>query len=189
VGNSPQTSSPPDGASNKHMIGMALLIVGLIIASGIIMIWIGLRFLSSNVHVQVSRKEDARKEVTIKTPVGSLQVEEEVNPARLGLPVYPGAVREKTSDSATVNFELPNDETLRVWAAKFETPDSLEQVSKFYDQHLGREVTRYLARTREGKTVFEIKQGDEDRIVAIERHGDRTWIQLARVIHGAAEPN
>lgn len=189
MGTSPQPPRPREGLTEKRMIGTALIILGLIIGSAIIMIWIGLRFLASNVHVQVNRKEGAGKEVTIKTPAGSLHVEEDVNPARLGLPIYPGAVRARPSGSAGVNLELPNDETLRVWAAKFETPDSLGQVSKFYDQQLGQEVTRYQARTREGKTVFEIKQGDEDRIVALERHGDKTWIQLARVFHGASEPD
>ncbi|HVB29586.1 MAG TPA: hypothetical protein VNG91_07245 [Terriglobia bacterium] len=189
MGISPQPPSPPGGLTNKHMLGTALIILGLIIGSAIIMIWIGLRFLAGNAHVQVKGQEGARREVTIKTPVGSLEVEENVNPARLGLPIYPGAVRAKTSDSATVNLKLPNDETLRVWAAKFETADSLEQVSKFYNQHLGREVTRYQARTREGKTVYEIKQGGEDRIVALETQGGKTWIQLARVLHGASEPN
>jgi hypothetical protein len=189
LGISPQPTSPPGGLTNKHMLGAALVILGLIIGSAIIMIWIGLRFLAGNVHVQVKGQEGAGREVTIKTPVGSLRVEEKLNPARLGLPIYPGAVRAKTCDSAAVNLELPNDEMLRVWAAKFETADSPEQVSNFYDQQLRGELTRYQARTREGKTVFEIKHGDEDRIVALERQGGKTWIQLARVLHGASEPN
>ena len=171
------------------MLATALLLLGLIIGSAIIMIWIGLRFLAGNVHVQVRQKEGAKREVTIDTPAGSLHVYENVNPEQLDLPLYPGAIRAKTSGSAAVNLDLPNDESLKVWAAKFETSDSIEQVSKFYNQQLGREVTRYQARNPQGKTIFEIKRGGQDRIVAIETQGGKTWIQLARVVHGSAEPD
>ncbi|HUZ45263.1 MAG TPA: hypothetical protein VMW54_01370 [Terriglobia bacterium] len=188
MGTSPQPPRPPGGL-DKHMLATALVLLALIIGSAIIMIWIGLRFLAGNVHVQVRQKEGAKREVTIDTPAGSLQVDKDVDPAEIDLPIYPGAVRAKTSGSATVNLDLPNDETVRVWSAKFETSDSLEQVSKFYDQQLGRKVTRYQARNRQGKTVFEIKQGGQDRIVAIGTQGGKTWIQLARVVHGSAEPN
>ena len=168
-----------------HTIGMALVIVGLIIGSAIIMIWIGLRFLVGIRHEQANGKEDAGQVVTIHTPAGPLTVQEDVNRARLGLPIYPGAVRAEALGSATINLPLPNDETLRVWTAKYVTPDSLEQVAKYYDQQLHQEGVRQQAPDRAGKTVYEIKQGDEDRIVALETHGDQTWIQLARVVRGA----
>lgn len=186
---SPQPSEPPGRLSDKQTIGMALIIIGLIIGSAIIMIWIGLRFLVGVHQGQASGEEGAGQELTVKTPAGSLTVQEDVNRARLGLPIYPGAVRAKRSGSATINLQLPNDETLRVWTAKYETPDSIEQVSKFYDQQLRQEGVRQQALAPEGKTVYEIKQGDGDRIVAIERHGDQTWIQLARIVRGAPAPN
>jgi hypothetical protein len=188
VGNPPQPSQPPE-LSNKHTIGMALIIVGLIIGSAILMIWIGLRFLVGIRHDVASEKDDAGQTVTIRTPVGSLEVQEEVNKVRLGLPIYPGAVQAKSSGSATIKLQLPNDQALRVWTAKYETSDSLEQVARFYDQQLRQEGVQPQASQRAGKTVYEIKQGDEERIVALERHGDQTSIQLARIVHGASGPN
>ncbi|HVA00815.1 MAG TPA: hypothetical protein VMV34_04075 [Terriglobia bacterium] len=189
MGIPPRTSAPPGRLSDKHAIGMALIIVGLIIGSAIIMIWIGLRFLVGSRQGEASGKDGAGQGFTIQTPAGSLEVQGDVNRARLGLPIYPGGVQVKTSGSATINLQLPNDQTLRVWTAKYETPDSLEQVSKFYGQQLQQEGVRHQAPNREGKTVYEIKQGDEDRIVALETHGDLTWIQLARVVRGATGPN
>jgi hypothetical protein len=189
VESSPQPSEPSGQLSNKHTIGMAVVIIGLIIGSAIIMIWIGLRFLVGVRQDQAGGKEGAGQELTIKTPVGSLTVQEEVNQARLGLPIYPGAARAKTLGSATINLELPNDETLSVWAAKYETPDALEQVSKFYHQQLQPGGVWSQLSAREAKSVYEIRQEDEDRIVTIERRGDRTWIQLVRVFHGATGPN
>ncbi len=169
------------------MLGTALILLGLIIGSAIIMIWIGLRFLASSVHGQSRHEPGVKREVTVNPPAGSLRGKEDVNPEHLGLPLYPGAVQAKPSGSAVVNLDLPDARALRVWAAKFETPDSVQQVSEFYNQHLAGKVTRYQARKAQGKTVFEIKHGGQDRIVAIERQGGKTLIQLARVLHGARQ--
>src|SRR5512146_550616 len=168
---------------------MALVIVGLIIGSAIIMIWIGLRFLVGVRHDQANGREDAGQVVTIHTPAGSLTVQEDVNRARLGLPIYPGAVRAVVLSSATINLQLPNDQNLRVWTAKYETSDSLEQVTKFYDRQLQQEGVRSPSSDHNGKTVYEIKQGDEERIVALEMHSDKTSIQLARIARGAPAAN
>lgn len=188
VGSSPQPSEPPR-LSDKHTIGMAVVIIGLIIGSAIIMIWIGLRFLVGVRANQAAGNEGSGQALTIKTPMGLLNVQEDVNRARLGLPLYPGAALARTSGSATINLQLPNDEMLRVLAARYQTRDSIEQVSKFYSQQLRQQGLRLQPQDHEGKTVFEFKQGDEDNIVAIERQGDQTWIQLARILHGAAGPN
>ena len=83
--------------------------------------WVGLRFLSSAVHVNVDQGGGGKKQVSIKTPLGSLEVNPDVNEASLGLPIYPGATPLKDHDSATVNLDIADKAKLRVLAGKFET--------------------------------------------------------------------
>jgi hypothetical protein len=129
-----------------------------------------------------------KKAIAIKTPVGSLDVQGEVNEARLGLPLYPGATR-VNNKGATVNIDLPGDESVRVVAAAFETPDQLEKVKAFYQERLGSEVTKFTGRSQEGKTVFEIKRRSEEKVVGLREVGGGTRIELVRVTHGLAEAN
>lgn len=183
-----QGPEPSTQLSNKHSLGMALVIVGLIMGSAILMIWMGLRFLVGVRRGPTAAGESPGQEVTIRTPVGSLVVQDDFNPARLGLPVYPGAERAKASGSARIDLQLPNDQALQVWTAKYQTNDPLEQVVKFYDQQFPAQSAHAPAQG-EGKIVYDIKQEGEERIVTIERHGAQTTIQLARIVRGAAGPN
>jgi hypothetical protein len=112
-----------------------------------------------------------------------------VSEAGLGLPLYPGAVRVKDENSATVNIDLPGEEHVRLLVAKFETSDPLEKVKDFYRERLGNEVTKFVEKSPDGKTVFEIKHGDRVKVVALRRAGDGTRIELVRVFHGTEEGN
>jgi hypothetical protein len=165
-----------------------LLILALIVLVSAAAVWTGLRFLSRTVQVRVEERGGEKKEVTVKTPAGSFEVTKNVDEARLGLPIYPGAkpVRDK---SATLNMNFGGDEGVRLVVGKFETSDHIERVKGFYEQRVGSQVTKFTQTDSEGKTVFEIKRKDQEKIVALKSIGDGTRIELVRVVHGHGEVN
>ncbi len=190
---SPQPSRPPappqPPGSRGPVLIIVLLLLALIVLVGGLGVWVGLRFLSNAVHVQVNQEGSGKKEVSIKTPVGSLEVNQDVNEASLGLPIYPGATRLKDHDSATVNIDIADEANVRVLAGKFETPDSVDKVRAFYHDRLGDQVTRFKDKDEEGKTVFEIKHDKQDKVVSLKSDGDKTVIELVRVSEGSREAN
>jgi hypothetical protein len=189
MGTPPRAPVPPQPPrTGSHVVAIALLTLALIVVAAGLAVLVGLRFLSRSVQVRVEDGTGGKKGIAITTPVGSLDVKGEVNEARLGLPLYPGATR-VNKKGATVNIDLPGDESVRVLAATFETPDELEKVKAFYQERLGSEVTKFTRRSREGKTVFEIKRRNEEKIVALSEAGGGTRIELVRVDHGPTEIN
>jgi hypothetical protein len=146
-------------------------------------------FLSHNFRLQVEERGGGQKEVSINTPVGSIEVHHEVDEDSLGLPLYPGAIRMKDKDSAAVNLGFGGEAGVHVLVAKFETSDSLETVKGFYKEHLGGEVSKFTDQGSEGKTTFEIKAKNLEKVVALEAAGGKTLIQLVRVSFGKNESN
>jgi len=171
------------------LVAIALLLLALIVLAGGIGVWVGLRFLSSAVRVQVEHEGGGKKDVSIKTPLGSLEVSQDVNEASLGLPIYPGSTRIKEHDSATVNIDIAEEAKVRVLAAKFETPDSVDKVRAFYHDRLGDQVTQFKEKNEEGKIVFEMKHDKQDKVVALKSNGGKTVIELVRVSEGRPEAN
>jgi len=189
---SPQPLRPPappqPPGSRSNFVVIALLVLALIVLIGGIGVVAGLRILSNAVHVNVGQ-DGGNKEVSIKTPLGSLEVNKDVNEASLGLPIYPGATRLKDHDSATVNIDIADQAKVRVLAGKFETSDSIDKVRAFYHDRLGDQVTKYTEKNEEGKSVFEIKHDKQQKIVALKTDGDKTLIELVRVSEGNTEAN
>jgi hypothetical protein len=183
----PVPPQPPGSRSN--FVAIVILLLALIVVAGGVGVWIGLRVLSNAVHVQVDRAGSGKKDVSIKTPFGSVEVNRGVNEASLGLPIYPGATRLKDHDSAAVNIDIADEAKVRVLAGKFETPDSVDKVIAFYHDHLGNDVTKFKEKNEEGKTVFEIKHDKQDRVVALKSYGNKTVIELVRVSEGNSEAN
>lgn len=175
---------PPPPQTGSHIVAIALLTLTLIIVVSGLVVWTGLRFLARNVQVRVDEGERGKKEVSIKTPVGTFELNQDVNEARLGLPIYPGAKRLEDKESATINIEIPGEANVGMVIATFETPDPLEKVRDFYKERLGSSVTKFNEKDREGKTVFEVKRGGDEKFVAIESRGPGTRIALVRVSHG-----
>ena len=186
----PRPPAPPQPPGNRsHFVVIALLLLALIVVAGGISFLVGLRFLSNAVHINVDQGGGGKKQLSIKTPLGSLEVNPDVNEAGLGLPIYPGAIPLKEHDSATVNLDIADEAKLRVLAGKFETPDSLEKVVAFYHARLGDQVTSFKEKNGEGKTVFEIKHDKQTKVVALKSNGDKTVIELVRVSEGVPEAN
>jgi len=190
---SPQPPRPPlppqPPRSSSPVVAIVLLVLAMIIVAAGLAVWVGLHFISHAVHMQVAQSGDGQKQVSIKTPLGSLEVHPEVSEASLGLPIYPGATRVKNHDSATINIHIADDAQVRVLAAKFETTDAYEKVRAFYHDRLGDQVTRYREKDEQGKTVFEIKHDKQQRFVALKSEGDKTEIDLVHVSEGRGEGN
>lgn len=185
----PSPPMPPKPAS--HLLAIVLLILALIVVASVAAIWMGARYLSRTVRVQVEEGAGGKKSVSVKTPVGTFGVrkDEVVDESKLGLPIYPGAVQVKGEDSASVSLDLPGAQNFRIVAAKFDTQDPADKVRDYYKQHLGNEVTKYTEKDSEWKTVFEIKHNDQEKVVAIRAYGAGTRIELVRVAHGRNEAN
>lgn len=185
----PVPPSPP--RSGSHVVAIVLLILALIIVVCGITLYTGARFLSHNVQVQVQKDQGGQQDVSIKTPIGDFQVRKdtEVSAAELDLPLYPGAQRVKNDYSALVDMGFPGDQLVRVRVGKFETPDDLAKVEKFYQDRIGSEVTKFVKKDKDGKTVFEIKQQGEERVVALKDQATGTRIELVRVLHGEKQVN
>lgn len=191
---SPAPPEPPRKPLDKHVVWAMLLVVAFIIASGVFMVWFGLRILSHGVQIKVSEPGSETKEVTVKTPMGNFKIarEQGISDLHLGLPLYPGATSERGSsdeNSVSLAFDLPNETNLRIAAAKFNTPDALSKVQEFYKERLGREVTSFSQTNRDGKVVFEMKYNEQDKVVSLAPHDGGTRIDLVRIFHGPAQPN
>ncbi len=182
-------SPPPPPRSNSNYIAIAFLLLALLVVVVGVAIWGGLGLLSSAVHIHVNEQGAGKKEVSISTPVGSLEVNKGVNEASLGLPIYPGATRMLDKDSATVNIDIADETKVQVLAGKFETSDSIDKVRDFYQARLGDQVTKYRDRDENGKTVFELKHDKQDKVVTLRNNGDKTIIELVRVSEGNTETN
>ncbi len=185
---------PPPPRAGSHGVAIALLILAVIAVGSVFAVWIGLRFLSSNVQVRVDERGEGKKDVSITTPVGKFEIKKDTNvgEAQLGLPIYPGAKRIKgdmDERGAVLNFQLPGQENLQIVAAKFETDDPIEKVRNFYKARLGTQVTKFVERDREGKTVLEVKHGDQEKVVALKRSLTGTRIELVHIFHGREETN
>jgi hypothetical protein len=189
----PQPPRPPAAPqpprSGSHILAIALLLLALIVVLGVAGVMVGVHVLSSAVHVNVDQADSGKKSVSIKTPLGSLEVNHGVDEARLGLPIYPGATAIKETDSGTVNIDIANEAKVRLLAGKFETTDSLDKVVAFYHDRLGDQVTSFKEKNEEGKTVFEIKHDKQTKVVALKNSGDKTVIELVRVSEGKPEAN
>ncbi len=129
-----------------------------------------------------SKKND-KKEILIKTPWGGLEASATPDPARLRLPIYPGAKFVKDGDSNSFSFDLSvkGKPDVHFLVGKFETPDGIEKVRDFYQKNLGKAVTKFLEKTDEGGIGFEMRGASESRFVQLKSFGGRTQIDLLRI--------
>jgi hypothetical protein len=181
--------APQPPRSSSNIVAIALLSLVLVVLVCGIVVWTGLRFLSHNLSVQVKDKGGSQKGVAINTPVGSMEVHKDANADNLDLPVYPGAIRIKDKDSATVDFNFGGEAGVHILAVRFETRDSLEAVKSFYKEHLGSAVTKFTDHGQTGKSSFEVKNKDLEKVVEIDSEGGKTVIKLVRVSVGKGESN
>jgi len=92
----------------------------------------------------ISERDNERgsKDTEIRTPVGGMRVQTNIDPKDVGLAVYPGARLKPSEDSdndksANVNISTPFF-GLRVIALDYVTDDSAEKVLDFYKKDMSR---------------------------------------------------
>lgn len=88
------------------------------------------------------QKKDGSENVDIRTPVGGMKVQTNIDPKDVGLAVYPGARLKPSEDSdhdksANVNMNTPFFK-LKVVALDYESDDPPEKVLDFYKKDLSR---------------------------------------------------
>lgn len=151
-----------------------------------------------NVKVSTAHKPGG-DEVSVQTPLGEFHVrgKEKLDPAKLGVPIYPDAVRLKDPAQADVKtgtaaddvhfsggatFEWNSadgrsDKLVSVAAAEYSTPDGVEKVRAWYHDHLPNWV---VVTDRNGdKARFELHEGGYKRLVALREKKDGTRIAVA----------
>lgn len=107
--------------------------------------------------------------------MGDIRVDarDHLNPEAVGIPVYPGATKDK--DNTGGAFVDIGDNQFSVSAASFETSDSAQQVRDFYHQQL----PHWIFTQKSGdKTEIEMSKEGYKRIVAIEERHGRTHIGI-----------
>jgi hypothetical protein len=205
---------PPPPRKGSNILAIALLSLGLIVVLCVVAIWAGVRLIQRGVKVHVSDAGGEKKEVSISTPFGGLQVNKNgsISEASLGLPIYPGAKPVKDDDSATMSLAFGGSNKFRIAAGKFETADSLSKVHDFYQARLTAQDGQFQESSNidsghdnldldnvdsgnftgvdhEGKTVFKIKRKGDIRIVALKSDLAGTRVELVRVGKGSEEAN
>ncbi len=186
----PRPPIPPrPPRTGSRVVAIVLLVLGMIVLVCGLAVWTGLKYLSRHVQVEVAGRHDGRNDVSVNTPIGSLEVRSNVRDGDLDLPLYPGATRVTDKDATSVNLDFGDEANVRVRAAKYETADPLEKVKAFYKRNLGTSVTKFVDKDEEGTASFEIKTDRQEKIVELKREGDKTTIELVHVSHGKKESN
>jgi hypothetical protein len=122
-------------------------------------------------------------DVAFETPAGSFRVRahEALDPAAIGLPVYPGARRTDKSGGAEfewVSADGREEKGMSVAGASFLTPDPPSKVIEFYRAQFSNLV---IIKER-GKSVrLEYSEHGLKHIIAIHEENDGTHIGLAAV--------
>jgi hypothetical protein len=121
-------------------------------------------------------------EATVETPFGSVHVRENdaFDAKRMGLPVYPGAVRRRDRHKlASVHLDFGDDhQEFSVVAAEYRTYDSLERVAEFYRHELPHWM---FSQKRHGGMQLELTEGGYRKMIAIYEDDGETRIALASI--------
>jgi hypothetical protein len=137
-------------------------------------------------RVQVT-ETPARGETRVETPFGNVTVRERarLDPAALGVPVYPGSQRiDDTRKLASFQLDFGGRrQDLTVAVAEYDTRDSLADVAAFYRERLPGARVKL---GREEGVLFQIDGGAAKKMVALRRRGGGTRISLASFTEAAA---
>jgi hypothetical protein len=166
--------------TSRHGGIIAVFAVALLI--GVSALILSAIFIASNVRLQHHDTADGSR-VRVETPFGGVDIDarDNLRPESVGVPVYPGAYRERGSDGGVVlDFDSSegNQKQLSVVAAQYSTTDTPDQVRDFYRAHL----PNWIVTQRPGRDArFEFSEGGYRRIVAVEERRGRTHIGIVAV--------
>jgi hypothetical protein len=132
-------------------------------------------------HVRVTER-DARGETTVETPFGSVHVRDNArfDPKHMGVPIYPGAIREEDSRKlASFRFDFGDvHKAFAVSAATYRTSDSIDRVTDFYRGELPHWL---ISQKEDGGLQLSFTRHGYKRFVAICEDDGETRIALASV--------
>ena len=122
-------------------------------------------------------------DVSIETPGGHLKIRarENMNPAVVGIPVYPGASRIKDSGGASFEWSSRDgatDKGLYVLGGEFRTSDAASRVVEYYREQL---PSLMIVNEHGGPTRLEYKEGGIQRIISIQERDGETRIGVASI--------
>lgn len=162
------------------ILGSILLVLGILVLITTVAIVAGGLYLARHVHVTASNGKHGN--VTVETPFGSMHVREDskLDPKRLGVPIYPGAVVSNDGHRlATVELNFGSDDKqFAVVAGEYTTPDPIEKVREFYRSELPHWM---VSEEHHGHVQFSFTEGGYKRIVVLKERGGETRIGLASV--------
>ncbi|MDE3197286.1 MAG: hypothetical protein KGN84_13130 [Acidobacteriota bacterium] len=142
----------------------------------------GIVYFLRNLKV-VEHHRGSGDDVSIDTPAGRIEIrsQKDVDPAALGIPVYPGATRTKDGGGATFSWTSRDgnvDKGLSVTGGELSTPDPASKVLDYYRTQLPNWIVR---ENKDGSTQFELKEGGYRRIVVVHEKSDGTHIGIANI--------
>ncbi len=189
----PQQFQPPQypQAPPRKPSNAIWWVLGIIGACIVLVMIAGLVVVSALVHrVRVNARDN---KVEIETPVGSLKMNQDSAHAT-GLPVYPGAMPEKSQGA---NFEVSaNGKSAGLAIEKYSSDDPRETVQAWYVSKLGPDFKMQVStpgdhnsdqipgvpvQMESSDVAFVNDRGDGAKVVALGHHGEGTEITLVRV--------
>ena len=134
-------------------------------------------------HGFARQDENQKKSLEVKTSEGTFKASVDPDPAHLKLPIYPGAQLEKRNGEGglDVSLKVSGKPHASFVVAKYGSKDHASKVVEFYKKRLGRKVTRFVEKSDDGSTVFEIKSKMDQRYVSVKSVEGRTRIELVHV--------
>lgn len=153
-----------------------LVLVGV---AAVVMLVFALRSIAHNVHVQETGK-DGQKTVHVSSPFGNVTLHEndQLDPERVGIPIYPGAVRSKNRGGVDVQYDAGDlHKNVTVAGASYTTDDDPEKVRDFYKQKFPTWQTKWS----NGEYEIQSKENGALRTVGIKRENGVTRIGVASV--------
>ena len=161
---------------------VAILILAALAVLGVFMAGM---YLADNIHVE-KRKNAKGETVQVETPIGTMRVQQyqKLDPKLIGVPVYPGAVREDSNGAASFDFSFDSaHKEFTVLAAEYSTNDSVEKVREYYH----RELPHWMISERlRGGVKMEYTEDGYKRIIVIHEQDGQTRVGLATVGEPAA---
>jgi hypothetical protein len=140
-------------------------------------------YVLGNIHVKKVSTAGG-DDVSIQTPGGQFYIRshKDMDPAKLGIPIYPNAKRSKQGGGATFEWTSPDgkeDKAMAVAGGEYVTGDSTDEVLSWYKTHAPNWVI--VTRAGEEGTRLELNEGGWKRIVAVRQKGDGTHIGVATI--------
>jgi len=129
----------------------------------IVALFFGLFLIACSVNVK-KEPNGQDKQVDINTPVGGIHVSKDVDPADVGIPVYPGSrpkQKDQSGNDKNANVNISGfGYGLKVVAMEYESDDAPDQLVSFYQDQLKKYGNVLLCHTTHFNMDAQIKDSD-----------------------------